>query len=230
MPHKLKAFTLMELLVVISIMALILAMLLPALSPARESGRRAKCASNQRQLVMALTAYADFNKGFFLSTSRAGAGSTATDHVSWVHKDTFEYFYEEINQELTVFTCPNRGAEFVLKSGNRYRIGYYFFFGRNESIWNHGGLEPWKSARRIDDSAGLEIIGDIIEEATVTPAISSASHGSRGRVTGAASLTPQMLGSQGGNIVFSDMSVRFRTQADMFRRAASSGQVVKGYW
>ena len=54
-------FTLVELLVVISIIALLMAVLLPALNRAREQGKRAVCLNYQRQLTSAWMMYADDN-------------------------------------------------------------------------------------------------------------------------------------------------------------------------
>jgi prepilin-type N-terminal cleavage/methylation domain-containing protein/prepilin-type processing-associated H-X9-DG protein len=54
-------FTLIELLVVISIIALLIAILLPALGAARKTAQSVQCLSNERQVVLACTMYAELN-------------------------------------------------------------------------------------------------------------------------------------------------------------------------
>ena len=52
-----RGFTLVELLVVISIIGILVALLMPAVNSARESGRRAQCSNNLHQLVTACLAH-----------------------------------------------------------------------------------------------------------------------------------------------------------------------------
>jgi prepilin-type N-terminal cleavage/methylation domain-containing protein/prepilin-type processing-associated H-X9-DG protein len=57
--RKIKAFTLVELLVVISIIAILLAVLMPSLNKARELGRRVVCMNNLKSLGTANAVYAN---------------------------------------------------------------------------------------------------------------------------------------------------------------------------
>jgi prepilin-type N-terminal cleavage/methylation domain-containing protein/prepilin-type processing-associated H-X9-DG protein len=60
-----QAFTLVELLVVIGIIAVLIGVLLPVLSRVQGRGRDLKCQANLRQLLIALRGYAEENRGTY---------------------------------------------------------------------------------------------------------------------------------------------------------------------
>jgi prepilin-type N-terminal cleavage/methylation domain-containing protein len=78
-------FTLVELLVVIAIIGVLVALLLPAVQAARESARRMGCASNLRQIGLAMQNYHDVHGAFPIGVSNdvPGIGNGADGNWTW---------------------------------------------------------------------------------------------------------------------------------------------------
>jgi len=77
-----RAFTLVELLVVISIIAVLIGLLIPAVNAARESGRRTKCTNNQYQMAMAAIRHNDSN-GYVPGWRNAMPTNSGPQPASW---------------------------------------------------------------------------------------------------------------------------------------------------
>ena len=88
------AFTLVELLVVIGIIALLVSILLPTLSRAREAGYKVKCLSNLRQLAQANSMYSSQWKGWAVPDILGNGndfwpGTTTKSRAIWLNNNPF---------------------------------------------------------------------------------------------------------------------------------------------
>ncbi|MBO23584.1 MAG: hypothetical protein CMO65_00030 [Verrucomicrobiales bacterium] len=118
--RKQNGFTLIELLVVIAIIAILAGMLLPALAKAKGKAQSIKCASNMRQISLAVTMHADALDGA-LPIATNFAEPMESPHRIWVTAVAGFIGSED------VFLCPSaRDAKFGGNWAKRnwHPIGY----------------------------------------------------------------------------------------------------------
>lgn len=136
------AFTLVELLVVIGIIAVLISILLPALNKARRQAKTVQCASNMRQVAAAMLMYINSNKGCHPPSQIKAGGDCYPDgwwystelvrqkYIAAPNNYANGYYESAYNSP---FRCPEGIEEDSLKGGagnyptdyknNSYNIG-----------------------------------------------------------------------------------------------------------
>ena len=168
---KSSGFTLVELLVVITIIGILIALLLPAVQAAREAARRMQCTNNLKQIGLAILTYENTNQALPMGANCIPGfkGHTAlTSLLPYVEQsalyDMYDFdqrIYDPVNLEVTrvqvtAFLCPSDTA--AGRNMNTYfaRSNYVVCFGsdrmgRSSTDWNTDGAFRWDASRRFSD-------------------------------------------------------------------------------
>ncbi len=139
------AFTLVELLVVIGVIAILLAILMPSISKSRQQAQTLQCLSNLRQLAIAAFSYANVNGGTFpiayyssyqwpVSTNYSWDFTTQTNLMTNVQTVTAGILWMG-NTNLEIQQCPTYDG----KSGTP--TDPYTGYNYNTSYIGHGSHE-----------------------------------------------------------------------------------------
>lgn len=197
-----KAFTLVELLVSLAIIALLCALLLPAIQQAREAARRTQCKSNLKQLGLALHNYEGVHKAFPPAAifdpvnlkvyqnanslilpylEQANLANLIDSNLPW-----WDQSAEVAIKVIPVFVCPSNSKA---NPGHEALFDVLFncggTFGATDYIFSRGATDAFCESDNVDGRhAGIfrfnrgTRISDIVDGASNTIAMGEGAGGS----------------------------------------------------
>jgi type II secretory pathway pseudopilin PulG len=164
------AFTLVELLTTIGVIAILAGLMLPVLSAAREQAHRTQCLSNLRQLGVAFTMYLNDNRGAFPRPAQ----SMVPLPEDWIHYQPdrkleegalARYASQPFNP--SIYRCPTDDIESHLTVTDLFgrRIRYDYSYSVNEMICRIGGRGQTLRINQIRNASEKILL---IDESSVT--------------------------------------------------------------
>ncbi len=154
-------FTLVELLVVITIIGILTSMLLPAINTARESARATQCANNVRNMGIACQMYGNQNKDAIPAGMAGGAGGTNSGLVELLPYLEAANLYSAMTAggaagvPVPIFQCPSGTKGQANESNFAQNFGTnYAYFSETEDWGTDENGDPNLPGEGDEDENG----------------------------------------------------------------------------
>ncbi|MDB5356692.1 MAG: hypothetical protein JWN24_3145 [Phycisphaerales bacterium] len=224
------AFTLVELLVVIGIIALLMGILFPAFSRAREQARRVECASRLGQLAAVVHMYANEHRGKVPPGNR---DNNNEEHCIWLSQDAFDAFVSKLDNHK-MLSCPH-----LQETQPNYpvnNIGWvmgYDYLGGHVKL-RDVAVNDWLSPLQVSESGQPPIFCDMNDWSPTDgwTAIGHRKSGPGGFFLNTGGVSAKDYGSAGGNVAYLDGSVSWLDISALQEHQTYSGSATayRGMW
>jgi prepilin-type N-terminal cleavage/methylation domain-containing protein len=166
-----KAFTLLELLIVVAIIGVLVALTLPAAQAAREAARRMQCGSNLKQVALAMHNYHAAHKALPPGSCGCCWGTWLVAALPFLEEQTLADRYQNFGgyhtppdasnlefryshsvnwpiskQRFAVYSCPSDQWQVTLSPGGFTKHNYVANYGNTGYLWLDASLDPQQRA------------------------------------------------------------------------------------
>lgn len=232
---SMRFFTIIEMLVVFSILAILITLLNPSFQKMTESANRLECLSRQKGVIATVHVMSDDNNGYL--------PNSGTSHARSMRPSNYQKFMN-YNVDPSAMICPNinfegKGNKAIKRSSQTMHIGYQYF-----------GNNPWLTSRRRTNNPRRNYIlpSRVIDDPGSTLIADDNGYANTGLHSGGGSwvmaphhvfedqmavpsgTTPISVGADGGNVGLLDGSSSWKDIHDMKEYYNSTSSTHFGYW